>query len=360
MKTFKISEIIPALKNIADVDTNYKNSERETFLRFCANYKLCTDHKANKKMFQELFIAEHIGNMSVKNNMSFTKEMKPSSQPCVYVAMHLGAYKVLPKLIFANNINICIPVTNDIWEKQERTYIEEGKQINSKTKVEIINIETRQGLFKLIKHIKSGFSVFMFLDGNSGIGGMRRDDDKLLDYIFMKRKIKIRKGVDFFYCKMKMPVIPVVSYLSFDKMNITTSIEVLYNHTYKYTGENGMSIANDLWDLFVSYIEKYPSQWEGWCYIDAFYKYKESKETDGMTNKNCLRFNKDRYEFLIIGNMNYLYDSINNTKIKLSNGLFRYFKYLSETGYRVSRQEFLDCLQKENLIHDIIKFQILK
>lgn len=359
MKVFKTSEIVHVLKNIADVDTNYKNPERENFLRFCANYKLCTGRKANKKMFHELFIAEHIGNMPVITNTSFIKENKQLSCPSVYVAMHLGAYKILPKLIFTGNVNICIPVTSDIWEKHEKTYIEEGKIINNKMEVRIINVEKRQGLFELIKSIKLGFSVFMFLDGNSGVGGMGRDDDKLLDYIFMNKEIKIRRGIDFFYYNMKMPVIPVVSYLSFDEINISTNFEVLHNHTYKYAKRKNISIVNDLWNLFSSYIEKYPSQWEGWCYVDAFYKHKENKETDCIINKESLRFNKDRYEFLIIENINYIYDNINNTKIKLSKSLFRYLKYLSETGHHVSRLELLDSLQKEHLVHDIIKFQIL-
>src|SRR6185436_1408835 len=65
---------------------------------------------------------------------------------------------------------------------------------------------------QIARAIQNGSSLLLFVDGNTGVGGAGRQDEKLCRIDFFGRKIFARKGIAYFSRMFNAPIIPVVSY----------------------------------------------------------------------------------------------------------------------------------------------------
>lgn len=186
--------------------------------------------------------------------------------------------------------------------------------VDDRTNLVFVNVEKRSGLMSLFKYVRFGYSLLIYLDGNSGIGGMSRDDEKLEDFHFFHETIKIRKGVQFLADKLSLDVMPVLATLG-DVCNKEPYIELFPAISSRECG------IRNMWSFFCEYMKNDIAQWEGWCYVNSFFKYKHNETKVTTSSEPIKRFNSERYDF-VITDTQYLYDKANSTKVKLSKGLF--------------------------------------
>ena len=356
------SRIIQIVNSIEDVDNNYSNQYREDYLRFTRNRYICNHLNTNVRTFQELIVAGYVGwscaiSEAVIDNIDSQLVHKQSS---IYVTIHLGPYKAIPRVLLKKGMNVCIHVTERVFFNQKKEYDVLVDDIEGPHgSLEFVNIENKQGLIKMLKLIKQGFSVLFYIDGNSGIGGMERNDEKLLDYEFAYKTIKIRKGIDFFTNKLGLPIIPVVSYLEFNN-NWTYKSNIIVPQYNSFSRCSTTHIAIQMWDLFSEYINKYASQWEAWLYIDAFFKEKEWTKINCSLDTDILRFNNQRYDFFSNSNGIYLYDILNNTKVAISQSLFDILIDIKKSDKEILKDDFLSILRgKDTLMESLINYQIM-
>lgn len=351
--------------NFNDIDINYSHDKREFFLRFISNYKLCTGKSADKLLFQKLLFCEHV-------NSYFTAHYNESrigkiegytlkKEPKLYVTMHLGPYKLIGSYLLTHGISLCIPVTSKVYKDLYNSFMEDTKDIreNNNVKLEFINIEEKSGILKLMRCVRLGYSLLLYMDGNSGIGGMERTDNKLISYHFFNKDIMIRKGVDFLSRSLKIPVVPIVTFLSSNNSNDYIPNITILNEITICNEKNENRIIEMVWDIFKIYIEKYPEQWEGWCYVDAFFCHKEiiiDEENTG--GHQMLRFNQKRYDFLERNGF-YLYDMYNNKLFKINKILYIVLYKFFNDKLEISMKDFYSIVKNNSLVKDIIKNQIL-
>lgn len=344
-------EVFDKLECLNRVDTDLTHVQRENYLHFSSNIKRCIGKDGTVDMFKRLFLAEHVGDKYDACHapiMSCKKENIKVNTPCIFATMHYGPYKAIGRFLLSRGISLCIPVTQNVYDMQKNMFEQVAADIvDDTTKLVFVNVEKRSGLISLFKYVRLGYSLLIYLDGNSGIGGMSRDDEKLEDFNFFHETIKIRKGAQFLADKLSLNVIPILATLG-DSTNKAPYIELFPAISSKECG------VRKIWRLFCEYMKNDIAQWEGWCYVNSFYKYKQ-KEIEATTNNGPIkRFNGERYAF-VITDTRYLYDKTNSTKVKLSKGLFELLYTLHSHNATID----ITGINKPILVSDLQRSQIL-
>lgn len=344
-------EVFKKLDCLNEVDTDLNHVQRENYLRFCSNIKRCVGQEGTVNMFKRLFLAEHVGDKYDSCNepiMICKNEYLKVSMPCIFATMHYGPYKALGRYLLSRRISLCIPVTQKVYEMQKSSFEHSVSDlIGDGVNLVFVNVEKRSGLISLFKYVRSGYSLLIYLDGNSGIGGMSRDDEKLEDFNFFHETIKIRKGVQFLADKLSLDVIPIMATLG-DFSNEDPHIELFPAISSKECE------VRKIWNLFCEHMKNDMAQWEGWCYVNSFFKDKQKKSEVVTGNESIKRFNGERYDF-VITDARYLYDKTNSTKVKLSKGLFELLYTLHSHDATID----ITNIDKPMLVSDLQRSQIL-
>jgi lauroyl/myristoyl acyltransferase len=346
-----------------NIDVSYSHSNRENYLRFTSNTRICGMKKENPvKMFKQLMVAGHLNNFysKIAEDLTIGVAGNHSSSPQIYATIHLGSYKLIAHQLLQSGINLCIPISKKVYNEQSDEFIDLAQKTKSyQGKIDFVNIEERIGIFKLIKYVKQGYSLLFYLDGNSGIGGMERVDDKLTSVNFFNTKIMGRKGIGFLAHSLKLQIQPVVSF--FDTADYIPKIHFL--DAIPYIPENKKDLyehdlIQQLWNIFCKQISKYPEQWEAWLYVDTFLE-KRSKENKEIPINGSLRFNSDKYDFIYKNDAYYLYDLTGNILVKMNKSLFYLFNKMHTKKISIDKTDFITLLNKESLVNDIINKAIL-
>jgi hypothetical protein len=209
--------------------------------------------------------------------------------PKIYITCHLGFCKASISLLILKGINKIALIVD------ENTYIKQAdaiQEMHSKFKelkgidyeIKIINVERNGAVLEIINLIKEGFSLFAYIDGNSGYKGVY-NKEKTIKIPFLKSSIVSRTGLAAISYLTKTPIVPFISYYDENDFPVTEFLEEI-----KCEGENMQPYmertTKKLYKIFESYIVKYYNQWESWFY---FHKYLE----DNLLNRKEVSFEID-------------------------------------------------------------------
>jgi hypothetical protein len=197
--------------------------------------------------------------------------------PKIYITCHLGFCKASISLLILKGIyKIALIVDENTFVKQADSIqamhakFKELKGIDYEIK--IINVERNGAVLEIMQLIKEGFSLFAYIDGNSGYKGVY-NKDKTIEIPFLNSSIVSRTGLSAISYFTKTPIVPFVSYYNEKDFPVTEFLDEI-----QCTGESMQSYmeltTKKLYTIFESYITKYYSQWESWFY---FHKYLDEK-----------------------------------------------------------------------------------
>ncbi len=322
----------------SDIDSNYSHPKREEYLRFCANIKHFLGLKISAKEFTSLMKIKHINRHLLENGISnvaiSVSGFESINVASIFVTLHLGCYNIIPLYLLSTGKKLCIPVTQRVYEQQvsiyKRTYEQFIKHSNADLK--FVNIETASGFINLLRSVKNGYSILIYIDGNSGIGGMERKDQKLMKLNFFNSPIFIRKGVGFLSLKLGLDIVPVYTNLTEDLKTYNLSFMPSISH-HKFETEEQITAA--IWQVFKNPIFHNLEQWEPWLYTDSYYIQTE----DVKKTVNDYIFNSERFAPIIKDNNFYFYDNVLNKFIRMKEAIFRFLVQASETSQIIKGEE---------------------
>lgn len=339
----------------SSIDTDYSHPKRESYLRFCTNIKHFLGLNVSKNEFISL---KMIGQMN-SDYLYYSEGLIPlsvdskhtPSQPVIYVTIHLGCYHLIPLHLISKGIKICIPVTEAVFNKQQDLYNQKFHSVSkdSTADLKFVNIETAKGLIELISYIKNGYSLVFYIDGNSGIGGMERKDEKLVEVPFFNDNILVRKGIGYISNKLKLDICPI--YTIYDDYAHTQIIK--YAPSISHTNDE-LKIINTVWDRFRRVILSSFEQWEPWLYADSYYVQKD----DPKISDDRLRFNYQRFHPIIKASDFYFYDNQLNILVKMGVKTYNLLIDIYENRESISMDSLKEKLST-TLLNQILSTKIL-
>lgn len=169
------------------------------------------------------------------------------------IGMHYGAYRpvqyrITDELIKVHPDKKILLVVDEESYNSESASIEVVKTYNRQN-VEMVIAEKSTSALKIVRHLKDGGVVFLYLDGMTGYG----EDKYPIQLPFISSEIKIRSGIFRLLEKVKVPVIGVIT-PEIDKILISLPIKT---NSVSATASNVLS-------FFRPTILKDPSLWRLW------------------------------------------------------------------------------------------------
>lgn len=233
------------------------------------------------------------------NDESIFKELDRNGS-IILTTFHLGSYRMLISLLAKNGVDISLIVDENVVKNQSSKFSKGWdyvtKSYKNNAKLNILHVNSGSIFFKLIKLLKKGTILVVYLDGNSGVGGMNNENSNLLEIPFLNSSLMVRQGIINLSYKLKIPILLGLSYRN--KGNIYFDfVDKYVSNEKENMNDYTVHTLSRIYNHFQKYLLQYSTQWEGWLYIyklfpKSFFEYKNNI----ITNKNSiLRFNEHRF-----------------------------------------------------------------
>jgi lauroyl/myristoyl acyltransferase len=311
---------------------------------------------------QDQELAYAYENMKVTGNTSFLADKRPR----IYCTFHLGSYRLINFFLHKNRLDYALMINQMTFEAEEHkfqalhTYFKEIKDQSIQFKV--LNAESESIAMQMIREVKKGNNLLFYIDGNTGIGGFNRKDDKLVAVEFLNQPILSRKGIAFLSHFLNIPIVPVIAY----RQSITEPILEFLNPIDPDLKTDRESYCQKttqaIWDIFSCYLKKYPEQWEGWLYANNFLSPSPEAADPGnsiaVDDTSTYAFTKSRYSMFTNDNAYYLYNNQTAYCSKISDPLFRFLHKIDHENIALQGIN-LKALLHESLLNSLIQNNVL-
>lgn len=253
----------------------------------------------------------------ISDKISNTNQLfKNAEVPKIYITCHLGFCKASISLLILGGVKKIALVVDDLTYRNQASKIltinENFRNLfDLKNDLKIINVEKPNTALEMIQLIKSGYSLFAYIDGNSGYKGVY-NKEKTIEVPFLNSTICSRTGLSKIAHFMNVPIIPFVAYYSDDGLVPHIKFfEKIKKDEHVEIEDFTIETTKKLYKFFEYYIEKYFDQWESWFYIHKYLPKEILSSKNIQLNINSLTkadFTEKRYDVFKIDEDNYLFN----------------------------------------------------
>ncbi|OON68373.1 hypothetical protein [Hymenobacter sp. CRA2] len=193
-------------------------------------------------------------------------------RPRVFCTFHLGSYRVIHHFLLRHQVRFTLVVDRATLEQQGEKF----EQLRAQNpafqggEFRLLDAESPSIGRQMMREVKAGRSLLFYLDGNTGVGGMHRQDDKLALIPFLHGRIYARKGIAFLAHLTGTPIVPLVSFRhSADELE-THFFPAIEPDQALPREQFAVDTTRHLFGLLEPTVRRYPEQWEGWLYMHHF------------------------------------------------------------------------------------------
>ncbi len=282
------------------------------------------------------------------------------SKQFIFCSFHLGSYRVIANYLFKNSYDFSILVRGDVYDRQAAELLECGRRVGKKYGVKsdmrIHNAENPDVLLKVLRELKEGRSLLVYVDGNTGSGNTT---EKLDTVSFLGQNIQTRKGIGYMSYLSGVPILPVVSYRLSNYENVLDINDVIYPDKTLTRDQFSQQVNQQLYSLLAHYLAKYPEQWEGWSYVHQFLVEGQVSSSTITTKppkaviEASYHFNYSRYCLINLPQKPILFDKCHYTTLEISIDLHDYLsnKSYSNPKHILGNKIFSELLKQQVMIY---------
>ncbi|WP_353101568.1 hypothetical protein [Myroides odoratus] len=349
-------------KKFKDIEGSLDHTERLSFLQCISSKKsfFKENNLDNLSFYIDVRANSILADYEFNNYDKITKYIniesliKLDNTPKIYCSFHYASYKLINSILNINNIDYCVVANKSIIEGSDR-YISLHSTMKQKHKLSnsfsMINANSNSSLIQMIRCLKKGKSLLIYIDGGNGLQGLDYSNDKVINLEFLNKSIYSRVGIEFLSKHLNVPIIPVVSTRDENFINVE-----FYESINPITCSQHGEITKKIWDIFKPIVEKKPSLWEGNLYANHF-RSDIKKEEVGVNKNQNYRFNKD-IDFLKKDDDYFVYSYSSSQTFKLSKNLKSILMRLKEEGREFNYIDYIGLIN-EKLLKDLIGKKIL-
>jgi len=294
--------------------------------------------------------------------------------PVIYCVNHLGSYRAIIGLLSKYGHDFSLVIDEQVFSKQGEGIRESVKRINEHFQTEsdfdLINAEEFAAAMKMVKQIKQGKSLVIYIDGNTGTGGIFRHDEKLEVVEFFGKQILARQGIAYISFLTNVPIVPVCSFrenIRYSEMiHLNNTVMEFYEEIIPTKGVSKKEYCKSSIQLLYKYLEEktreHPLQWEGWLYV---HKYLDESKIESVPNSEYsedtdieqVEFNEERYGLFILGAKYFMFDSSTYKSFLIDEEDFQFFQSFMPDKKKTKKTT--DSKTTETNIRQLLKIGIL-
>lgn len=251
-------------------------------------------------IFRELRLHLHLSRLeqtsmdTVSNALIEGEVTARLNKPHIICTYHTGSFRMINLWLIKNQINFALVTSDEVLQREGDAFKSFYQQHNtSPTKeLEIINASQSTGTLKMIRALKAGKSLVLYIDGNSGMDYSQHT----CTVRFLQSKLKARTGIAFLSHKTNTPILPVCCYRP-DGLAIHIKFgNFIVPDEQASCEQYAAKTTRQLFNFIAPVIKNYPAQWEGWLYIHkvACINSKKNRTVENTTGKQVM-FNQQDF-----------------------------------------------------------------
>lgn len=290
----------------------------------------------NALISTETYFPELIDRIKIYGDASVVEDNKKKAK--LYCTYHVGSYRAIIGVLAKAAIDFVLIVdTNTFYKQQERikqTVSAIWNHFGKTAFFELVDAERVDIGIILSKYLMTGVSVVVYLDGNTGVGGIYNKNDQMLRINFLAGQIFSRKGISTLSYATKSPIVPVISHYT---ENGNTPALMFYDAVNPESWAKDkelycVQVTTHLYGILAENLKVYYKQWEGWLYL---HKYLDFKSLDAKAATNILddiswsdaqriSFNEEEFGIFKIEEDSYLFDKRTYKSFKINDTTLAY------------------------------------
>jgi lauroyl/myristoyl acyltransferase len=254
----------------------------------------CTEHEdifRNILLHQRLSILEqeHLETLDCVTCEEFTKHKQDLLRKggAIICTFHTGSYRIINQILIKHKISFTLVVAKSIIDSQGEQFASLYKRFSGNDDdglFGLIDAESPSSGLQMLREIKKGRNLVLYIDGNSGAGNNDNGKDNLCDIRFLSQRIFARKGIAFLSHIARAPILTVACYRkSLDDIRLRFFAPI-YPDTNSGREIFSQTATQKIYDFIAPLIAAYPDQWEGWLYLHKVANIVHSFETPPKEN----------------------------------------------------------------------------
>lgn len=283
-------EYLTALKRV----TAALDASLETAAQGSLNYRLGLECEANLRRFfpgrefdhpaifrevllnRELAVTDEdhdyiLDEAIIKGDLTYLQADAP---PAIFTTFHLGSYRLANFLVSQRGKDFTLVIDDTAMTLQGDKFRSIYEKIRTNPRYpgsfSMLNAERQNIGINMIRTLRDKRSLMLYLDGNTGVGGMDRRDEKLLSVQLLGQRIYARKGISYIAYRTKTPIVPIYAFRDKNGRNVIEVKPAIYTEAGQTAAEFCGQTTQALYDQLALHLRARPSQWEGWLYVQKF------------------------------------------------------------------------------------------
>lgn len=195
------------------------------------------------------------------------------SAPKIICTFHYGSYRLINMLLAKNAIPFALVVSSSVIARQGAgianlfaSYSSSADSSNFK----IIDAEAATSVLQMLRALKLGYSLIVYIDGNTGAGDPTFTSTNCLSIPFLAKQIKARKGVATLSHITNISILPLVSYWEKTGKSVLQFGPIIDPSHYKDRTQYVYQATTRLFSFITGYLKRDPGQWESLLYLHKF------------------------------------------------------------------------------------------
>jgi lauroyl/myristoyl acyltransferase len=265
--------------------------------------RLLTNHWLSARSFRYVDFGS-LAHMAVGGDTDFLQRTDTPRPARIFCTYHLGGYRGIMAML----LNAGYPLTLVIDRRtfsQQQTYIE---SVSEKLRafnpqagtIEMLEAESPSIGRQMAGALYKRRSVLIFLDGNTGVGGLYERNSRQLRVSFLNGTIISRTGIAVLAYATRTPIIPIISYyktVEGCELPYYDSLPTINPQPGLPADEFVKQTTQQLYDHLTRYLYQYPDQWESWFYWHKFLDHDALKTASTPKQESLPRVSARRLQF---------------------------------------------------------------
>lgn len=320
-------------------DISYKNHD-QIFRRILLHQKLSLIEQGLPEVLHDV----HYENLEA--SIKFLKKT-----PSIICTFHLGSYRLINLVLGKYNIPFSLIVAKSVIDKQGASFYSDFHRAGegSYSALELIDAEHPGSALQMIKALKKGKCLVVYMDGNTGSGQQGRLNENCSEVSFLNQKIMARTGVGFLSHLAKAPVLPVLCYRTALTQITIEFFEPILPIQVPDRKKYAQDLVQQIYTMAAPYIARFPQQWEAWLYL-----YKVSVLKQGgyepipplQKAHKPLSFNRKWFGLYHLRNHSYLFDKHDFLSYEIPAPVY---SFLNKTDSQHLKTESIDVILLQDL-----------
>jgi hypothetical protein len=194
--------------------------------------------------------------------------------PAIFTSFHFGSYRSIVGILVHQRIDFVMVINEKLYQAEEQRIRETVARVQAALGTEvyfdILNAEDPRAAMKMSSYLMRNVSLAIFADGNTGVGGEYRKDNKMARINFLGQPIFVRRGAAVLSKITRKPIVPL---FVFYPESESLAPAVVFHDPITCVGKKKEAIniaIKKLYAILEGYVRKYPDQWQTWFYFHKF------------------------------------------------------------------------------------------